>query len=162
MNPGPLKKWLVALVKSGTPVDVSRRVYPDQAPDGTANPCIVYQSLGAEFEINIGSGLDDSIFSTQIRIYANSRSQADELRSGLAGTLLGSCGTEIATDTFISHTDISGFFDDFDPDDGSYGAGFVWESAFELKALAALPSIEDRAGDAITDRFGEQLFQRTA
>jgi len=28
--------------------------------------------------------------------------------------------------------------------------------------LAALPSIEDRAGDAITDRFGEQLFQRTA
>lgn len=161
MNPGPLKKWLVTLVKSGTPVDVSRRVYPDQAPDGTVNPCIVYQSLGAEFEINLSSGLDDSLFSTQIRIYANSRSQADELRSGLAGTLLGSCGTEIATDNFITHTNISGFFDDFDPDDGSYGAGFIWESAFELRTLASLPSIEDRAGDPITDRFGELIFERT-
>jgi hypothetical protein len=162
MNPGPLKKWLVALIKTNDPINVSGRVYPDQAPDGTVNPCVVYQFLGAEFEINIGSGLDDSLFSTQIRIYANSRSQADELRSGLAGTLLGSCGTEIATDTFISHTDISGFFDDFDPDDGSYGAGFIWESAFELRAVAALPSIEDRAGGAITDRFDEQLFERTA
>jgi hypothetical protein len=160
LNPAKLKAWIVALIKTNDPINVSGRVYPDQAPDGTVNPCVVYQLLGAEFDINIGSGLDDSLFSTQIRIYANSRSEADELRSGLAGTLLGSCGTEIATNNFITHTDISGFFDDFDPDDGSYGAGFIWESAFELRAVAALPFIEDRAGDAITDRFDEQLFER--
>ncbi len=160
MNPGPLKKWLVALVKSGAPVDVFGRIYPDQAPDGTTNPCIVYQSLGTLFEINIGAGLDDSLFSTQIRIYADTRSDADDLRSELAGALLGSCGTEIEPGASITSTDISGFFDDFDSSDGSYGAGFIWEASFETRVEASIPSIEDRAGDAITDRFNEQLFER--
>ena len=160
MNPGPLKKWLVALVKSGAPINVSGRIYPDQAPDGTANPCIVYQSLGALFEVNLGAGLDDSLFSTQIRIYADTRSDADDLRSGLAEALLGACGTEIETDVFITSTDISGFFDDFDSSDGSYGAGFIWEASYETQVETPTPPIEDRAGDAVIDRFNEQLFER--
>ena len=163
MSPALLKQWLVALVKGGSAINVGGRIYPDQAPDGTVNPCLIYQSLGASFEINMGAGLDDSLFSTQIRIYANRRSEADELRSGLARTLLSSCGAEISTDNFLTHTDISGFFDDYDSDDGSYGAGFIWEAAFELRApvvVVDLNSIEDRAGDAITDRFEEQLFER--
>lgn len=162
MNPAKLKAWTVALIKANDPINVSGRVYPDQAPDGTENPCVIYQLLGAEFEINLGSVLDDARFSIQFRIYANTRTEADSLRASLAGALLASCGTEIADGAFINHADISGFFDDFDSDDGSYGAGFVWESAFETRKEAGLPPIEDRAGGAITDRFNEELFQREA
>lgn len=131
MNPALLKQWLVALVKGGAAVDVSGRIYPDEAPDGTTNPCIVYQTIGAEFEINIAAGLDDSKFTTQFRVYANTRAEADSLRAELAEHLQASCGTEVSPGVRLTHTEVGGFNDDFDPDDGSYGAIFLWTAISE-------------------------------
>ena len=126
MNPALLKQWLVALVKGGSAIDVDGKIYPDEAPDGTVNPCVVYQMLGADFEINLGATLDDSKYTFQFRIYADTRSEADSLRAGLAERLQDSCGVEIATGTRLTHTEVGGFSDDFDPADGSYGALFLW------------------------------------
>tara|TARA_R100000951_G_scaffold14328_3_gene11241 strand:+ start:235 stop:630 length:396 start_codon:yes stop_codon:yes gene_type:complete len=126
MNPALLKQWVVALVKGGAVIDVSGRIYPDEAPDGTQNPCAVYQMLGADFDINLGAGLDDSKFTIQLRLYASTRAEADSLRAGLAEHLQSSCGAEISPGVRLTHTEVGGFSDDFDPDDGSYGAIFLW------------------------------------
>jgi hypothetical protein len=131
MNPALLKQWLVALVKGGSAIDVDGKIYPDEAPDGTVNPCVVYQMLGADFEINLGATLDDSRYTFQFRIYADTRSAADSLRAGLAERLQDSCGVEIATGTRLTHTEVGGFSDDFDPADGSYGALFLWTAIGE-------------------------------
>lgn len=126
MNPALLKQWLVALVQENSAINVDGRFYPDEAPDGTPNPCAVYQMLGADFEINLGAALDDSKYTFQIRVYADTRAAADSLRAGLAERLQDSCGVEIATGTRLTHTEVGGFSDDFDPADGSYGALFLW------------------------------------
>ena len=126
MNPDLLKKWLVALVKANGVIQVNAQIYPDEAPDGTSNPCVVYQYLGAEFEVNMASTLDDASHAIQCRIYADTRSEADQLRADLAERLLGACGETIAPGVVLEHTEIDNFADTFDSDDGSYGATFVW------------------------------------
>jgi hypothetical protein len=126
MNPSLLRQWLVSLIRANTAINVDGRVFPDEAPDGTTNPCVVYQLLGADFEINVGGVMDDSKFTFQFRIYADTRAQADTLRAGLAEHLQSSCGVEIAAGTRLTHTEIGGFSDDYDPSEGSYGALFLW------------------------------------
>lgn len=126
MNPSLLKQWVVSLVQSNTVLDIGGRIFPDEAPDGTPNPCAIYQLIGADFEINIGGVMDDSKFTIQFRIYANTRAEADSLRAALAEHLQSSCGVEIAAGTRLTYTEIGGFSDDYDPSDGSYGALFLW------------------------------------
>jgi len=77
------------------------------------------------------SVLDDTDHIIQIRIYADTRQAADSLRGDLAEHLLAVCGRELAPGVKFTDTSISAFNDVHDPDDGSYGALFVWSASHD-------------------------------
>jgi hypothetical protein len=82
MDPSEVQKWLVAAVKAETSLaPLEGRVFPDLAPEGTKNPCLVYQLVGDDAEALLDAGpLKEGTLMFQIRIYGSSRKSADALR----------------------------------------------------------------------------------
>jgi hypothetical protein len=75
-----LLAWFVATVKADLPA-FGGRIFPDVAPEGTANPCLVYQLADDTAEAGLDAGaLGHGTLGYQVRIYGASRSSANELR----------------------------------------------------------------------------------
>ncbi|RYD54700.1 MAG: DUF3168 domain-containing protein [Verrucomicrobiaceae bacterium] len=74
--------WLVAAVKAEeTLAALQGRVYPDAAPEGAKNPCLIYQFVGDDAEALLDAGAATrGTLAFQVRIYASSRAQANGLR----------------------------------------------------------------------------------
>jgi hypothetical protein len=74
--------WMVAAVKAEASLaPLEGRIFPDAAPEGARNPCLVYQLFGDEAEAVVDAGaLEDATVSYQVRIYGVSRSSANALR----------------------------------------------------------------------------------
>jgi hypothetical protein len=74
--------WMVAAVKADSGLAaLEGRIFPDAAPEGTGNPCLVYQLIGDEGEAVVDAGpLDRGTLAFQVRIYGKSRSAANGLR----------------------------------------------------------------------------------
>lgn len=75
-----LLAWFVATVKADLTA-FGGRIFPDVAPEGTVNPCLVYQLADDTAEAGLDSGaLTHGTLGYQVRIYADSRSSANALR----------------------------------------------------------------------------------
>ncbi|MCW1914339.1 hypothetical protein OJ996_12185 [Luteolibacter sp. GHJ8] len=77
-----LLTWLVAAIKGEDSLAaLGGRVFPDVAPEGAKNPCLVYQLFGEESEAALDAGaLKLGTLAYQVRIYADSRAQSNALR----------------------------------------------------------------------------------
>jgi hypothetical protein len=77
-----LLTWFVAALKDGeTFPSLEGRVFPDAAPEGTKNPCLVYQLVGDDGEDVLDAGAaTHATLAYQVRIYSGSRAQANALR----------------------------------------------------------------------------------
>lgn len=75
-----LLTWFVATVKADLPA-FGGRIFPDVAPEGTVNPCLVYQLVDDDAEAVMDAGATGhGTFGYQVRIYGASRSSANALR----------------------------------------------------------------------------------
>ena len=75
-----LLEWMVAEIRAALP-ELGDRVFPDVAPEGTGNPCLVYQLVDDEAEEVVDSGpLGHGSLGYQVRIYDGSRRGANALR----------------------------------------------------------------------------------
>lgn len=75
-----LLEWMVAEIRAALP-ELDGRIFPDVAPEGTANPCLVYQMVDDEAEAVVDAGpLGHGTLGYQVRIYAGSRRAANALR----------------------------------------------------------------------------------
>ncbi len=77
-----LLTWFVATVKAEASLaSLAGRIFPDAAPEGTPNPCLVYQLIGDESDDILDAGAaTDGTLAYQVRIYGASRISANALR----------------------------------------------------------------------------------
>ena len=124
MDPNPLLKWLVAAVKAEPALsDLGERIFPDMAPEGTPNPCLVYQLVGNEGEATVDAGPEqDGTLAFQIRIYASSRRHANALRESSRQSFEGIEPRDIEGGPRIEGSAWGDLADTFDRDTKDYGA----------------------------------------
>lgn len=77
-----LLKWFVAAVKSEATLSALQgQMFPDCAPEGTKNPCLVYQLVNSDGEPTVDGGPSkEGTLAYQIRIYGDSRKAANGVR----------------------------------------------------------------------------------
>ncbi|MDB6078753.1 MAG: hypothetical protein JWO82_2500 [Akkermansiaceae bacterium] len=82
MSPTLAAAWLVAKVSNSPALaGLAGRVYPDAAPEGAPNPCLIYQLLDHEEDEQLDAGeIRDSSPGFQLRIYAATRMEENALR----------------------------------------------------------------------------------
>jgi hypothetical protein len=138
------------------------RVFPDYAPKGTADPCMIYQVIGEDFEEMLDANYDD-ILTIQFRIYATQetggRATASGYRRRLKRDLDGICRLKIS-DTDVSKVSISGsfvdgFVDDHDNETGTFAAICIWEVSTEALRAAFLAA---ETGELLTDEAGQPIL----
>jgi|GEM_PF-4028542 len=86
MNPELFLNWMFAELSGNESLSdlVADRIFPDAAPGGTANPCVVYQFLPEEFEDVLDSGaVGDGAFAVQFRCYGSTRKDANAVREAI-------------------------------------------------------------------------------
>lgn len=136
MNPTILCQWMIAKIAShpDLPNLIGDRAFPDQAPRGTQNPCLIYQVLDAQFEDDLDArNVEEGEFSIQFRAYASSRIESNQVRH-LMKTLLTESGvtgdqSAGATSFRILASSVTSFDDTFEEnsDEGDdYGSIFIW------------------------------------
>ena len=135
MNPSILAIWLRQQIEMDAVLGplLGERVFPDKAPEGTPNPCLIYQLLGEDFEELLDAGpLMDTGYTFQLRAYASTRFQANQIREHLRLLLQGRCGLhDISCEgethrLRIGRSHLDGYADSFDEESGDYGSLSVW------------------------------------
>jgi hypothetical protein len=88
MNPNLAAAWLRAqIIATPTLSAIGDRIFPDFAPKGTPNPCLIYQLIESGDEPILDPGAPtDQLHAFQIRIYAATRKQANQLRTDFRKT----------------------------------------------------------------------------
>lgn len=121
--------WLVAAIKAEPALaDLKDRVYPDFAPEGTKNPCLVYQLYGDESAAVLDPGaLQEGSLAYQVRIYAGTRIQANGLREAFRQRFEGLVPQAIEGGWRIEGSGWGNLADDYDPKLKDYGALGVLE-----------------------------------
>lgn len=134
VDPSELLKWFVAAVKAdATLADLQGRIFPDAAPEGTVNPCLIYQLVGDRSEAAVDRGASkDGTLAYQVRIYAATRKQANALREAFRQAFEGIEPQAIGGGQRIEGSAWGELADTFDRDTKDYGALGVVE--FHLAA----------------------------
>jgi hypothetical protein len=124
-----LLTWLVAAIKGESSLAaLAGRVFPDAAPEGTKNPCLVYQLFGDQSEAVLDAGaLKEGTLAYQVRIYASSRAQANALREGFRVRFQGMEPVAIGGGWRIEGSAWGNLADDYDEKLKDYGALGVLE-----------------------------------
>lgn len=132
--------WLTEQIKedSNLAEKLEGRIFPDQAPRGTKNPCLVYQMMGSDFEEYLDDDeVKEAQLSIQIRIYEDSRLGANDTRDAVKTLLTDNqCGRksiEVSGEdqTFrILRSKVGSYSDSYEENSSSnnddYGARFLW------------------------------------
>lgn len=141
MNPTILCEWLIASIAAHPhlPSLVGDRSFPDQAPRGTDNPCLVYQIFDSQFESDLDAEtVEEGEFSIQIRAYGSSRKEANEVRHRLRAMLTAKAvsGPQVVTrageddaEFRVLASSVSSFDDTYEENSeggDDYGAVFIW------------------------------------
>lgn len=134
MDPSELLKWFVAAVKAEAALsELEGRIFPDVAPEGTANPCMIYQLVGDRSEAAVdGGATKDGTLAYQVRIYAGTRKRANALREAFRQAFEGIEPQAIGGGQRIEGSAWGELADTFDPETKDYGALGVVE--FHLAA----------------------------
>ncbi len=85
MSEAKVINWMLSKIQtvSGT-LKIGSRIYPDKAPKGTLNPCLVFQTLGGENpELADCGPVGSGTFDFQLRFYAGQRYLATQGREAL-------------------------------------------------------------------------------
>jgi hypothetical protein len=119
-----LLMWLVAAIKGEESLAaLGGRVFPDAAPEGAKNPCLVYQLFGDESEATLDpGGLREGTLAYQVRIYAGTRIQANALRESFRVRFQGIEPIEIGGGWRIEGSAWGNLADDYDETLKDYGA----------------------------------------
>lgn len=120
--------WLVARVKAAPSLAaLGGRILPDAAPDGTPNPCLIYQLVSANSDDRLDAGeMPDRLAAYQIRIYAGTRAAANELRAAFR-RLMQNIEPATLNGWRLDGTAWGDGDDTFDPASRDYGATGVLE-----------------------------------
>lgn len=79
MNSNQAAAWLFSELREIP--DLGNRIFPDQAPEGTPNPCAVYQEIEAPRDESLDAGArEEGMVAFQVRFYADTRAAANALR----------------------------------------------------------------------------------
>ena len=111
MSAGKVFYFLLS-TDAGISALVGTNIYPDAAPQGTANPCIIYQdTTSAPTNTKDGSSTLD-VFRFQLDCYAGSRKAAGELNEAIRTALDRQSGTiqSVEVDKIIYESE-SAFYD---------------------------------------------------
>ncbi|MCW1916791.1 hypothetical protein OJ996_24600 [Luteolibacter sp. GHJ8] len=121
--------WLVAAIKGETSLAaLGGLVFPDCAPEGAKNPCLVYQLFGDESEAVLDAGaLRSGTLAYQVRIYGDSRAEANALREAFRQRFQGMSPVEIGGGWRIEGSAWGNLADDYDERLKDYGALGVLE-----------------------------------
>jgi hypothetical protein len=124
MDSSELLKWFVATVKAEvTLADLQGRIFPDAAPEGEKNPCLVYQLVGDQGEATVDAGpATEGTLAYQIRIYGDSRKSANALREAFRHKFEGLCPFAIEGGQRIEGSAWGELADTFDRQAKDYGA----------------------------------------
>lgn len=116
--------WLVAAVKARAELAaLGGRIFPDAAPEGAANPCLIYQLFGDEHEAALDPGMTrDASITWQIRIYADSRRQANALRDAFRSSFEGLEPVGIGGGWRIEGSGFGDLTDSYERETKDYGA----------------------------------------
>lgn len=115
--------FLVARIKAeGLLAALGGRVFPDAAPEGTPNPCLVYQLIdgSTEDQLDAGEGVEGTAV-YQLRIYCGTRSQANELRDALRKPLQNSLPA-VLSGWRLTGSSFGELADTYDPETRDFGA----------------------------------------
>ena len=122
MDTNALLAWFVAEVKGSMPT-LRDRVFPDFAPEGTKNPCLVYQLVGVESEATVdGGAAKDGTLAYQVRIYASTRKEANALRGAFRERFEGMCPRSIPGGMRIEGSAWGELADTFERETKDFGA----------------------------------------
>lgn len=134
MDPTELLKWFVATVKAeATLSEFQGKMFPDAAPEGTRNPCLVYQLVGDDGDPTMDGGpAKDGTLAYQIRIYGDSRKSANGLREAFRRKFEGLCPMSIGEGQAIEGSAWGDLADTYDSVTKDYGALGVVE--FHVRA----------------------------
>jgi len=122
MDTNALLAWFVAEVKGSLPT-LRDRVFPDFAPEGTKNPCLVYQFVGTENEVTVdGGAAKDGTLAFQVRIYAGTRKEANALRDSFRERFEGICPRSIGGGQRIEGSAWGDLADTFERETMDFGA----------------------------------------
>lgn len=124
MDPNALLAWFVASVKTDEAfASIGPRIFPDAAPEKTANPCLVYQLFGDDSEATLDAGaLRAGTLAYQVRIYAGSRKEANSLREKFRKRFQGLEPVTIGGGLRIEGSAWGNLADTHDEKTGDYGA----------------------------------------
>ncbi len=87
MTSNQASAWLLAELRLALP-GVGDRIFPDAAPEGTGNPCAIYQAIDGENDSRLDAGEETKGFiAYQVRLYATTRKAANYLRQSLRTAL---------------------------------------------------------------------------
>ena len=119
-----LLTWLVEAIKGETSLaELAGRVFPDAAPEGAKNPCLVYQLFGDQSEAVLDPGfLKEGSLAYQVRIYASTRIQANALREAFRQKFQGMQPATIGGGWRIEGSAWGRLADDYDENLKDYGA----------------------------------------
>jgi len=121
--------WLVAAVKAEPALEaLGGRIFPDAAPEGTGNPCLVYQLIGDEAEAGVDAGpLNHGTLEIQLRIYGASRSSANAIREAMRQRFQGLEPVAIGGGWRIEGSGFGDLTDTYDAELRDYGSLAVLE-----------------------------------
>ena len=121
MKANTIAAWLVAEIKAaGELAALGGRVFPDFAPEGCDNPCLCYQVAGSDEERTVDEGAcGNGSVEFQVRIYAASRAEANDLREKLRARFDGRAPVDL-DGARVSGTEVGDFVDTWqEPDHGA-------------------------------------------
>ena len=101
------------------------RVFPDKAPKGTGNPCLIYQTLGGENpEVTDSGPVETGTLDLQLRYYAGQRFLATRAREILRQALQ-NAECETVENLRIDGTGFVNAGDTFEKETEDYGANAI-------------------------------------
>ena len=122
-----LLAWLVAAVKADLPA-FGGRIFPDVAPEGTVNPCMIYQLYGDEHDATLDPGMTGhGTLAYQVRIYGDSRSSANALRDAFRERFEGVSPVAIGSGWKVEGSAFGNLAETYEKETRDYGALAVVE-----------------------------------
>lgn len=129
MNPNLIATWLVGKIAGAAGLaSLETRVFPDFAPEGTPNPCLVYQHAeDDDAEVLDAGAVEDGTIAFQVRMYADTRMGANALKEDFRRAFqnvapVGLVDPVDGKPWRIDGTSFEGLPDTFDEETKDYGA----------------------------------------
>ena len=114
--------WLTKEIEGLVP-DFKGLVFPDAAPKGTGNPCLVYQLVEGDPELLLDAGpSEEGVLGYQVRIYAARRREASGYREVLGQAFQNRCQERITVEVLGQAFEWAGLQNTYERESESYGA----------------------------------------